>query len=95
MDSGRNQQAQNIQINEITDFLIGRYVGSTEAIWCIYELPMHFQSRVIIRLDIHLLHRQNIYFQEGQECQSIENVRQTKLLAFFSIESIKSLSMRI
>ena len=52
LDSGRNEQ-----INEITNFLSGRYVRSTEAIWCIYELPMHFQSHVVIRLDIHLLRR--------------------------------------
>jgi hypothetical protein len=85
LDSGRNEQCQNIQVNEITIFLIGRYVGSTEAVWRIHELPMDFQSHVIIRLDVHLPRRQNVYFQEGQECQAIENVRQTKLLALFEL----------
>jgi len=85
LDSGRNEQCQNIQVNEIKIFLIGRYVGSNEAVWRIYELPMHFQSHVIIRLDVHLPRRQNVYFQEGQECQAIENVRQTKLLALFEL----------
>ena len=50
----------------------------------LYELPMHFQSHVIIRLDIHLPRQQNVHFQEGKERQAIENVRHTKLLAFFN-----------
>ena len=48
-------------------------MGSTEAIWCIYELPMHCQSHAIIRFDIHLPRRQNVYFQERQKRQAIEN----------------------
>jgi hypothetical protein len=51
-------------------------VGSTEAISRIYELPTHFQSHVTIGLDIHLPRRQKVYFQQGQERQAIENVRQ-------------------
>ena len=46
---------------------------------------MHFQSHFIIRHDVHLPRRQNVYFQEGQERQPIENVRHTKLLAFFEL----------
>ena len=72
LDSGRSEQRQNIQINEITNLLIGHYVGSTEAIWHIYELPMHFQSHVIIRLDIHLPRRQNVYFQEVKNVMHLE-----------------------
>ena len=85
LDSGRNEQGQNIQVNEIKNFLIGFYVGLTEAIWRIYELPMHFQSHVIIGLDVHLPHGQNVCFQEGQERPAIENVRHTELLAFFEL----------
>jgi hypothetical protein len=44
---------------------------------------MHFQLHVIIRLDIRLPHQQNVYFQDGQVRQAIENARHTKLLAFF------------
>ena len=85
LDSGRNEQCQNIQVNEIKKCLIGRYFGSTEAVWRIYELPMHFQSHVIIRLDVHLPRRQNVYFQERQERQAIENVIHTRLSAFFEL----------
>lgn len=65
----------------------GRYVGSTEAVWRIYEYPMHFQSHTIYRLDIHLPQRQNVLFREGQLQQAIDNPKQTKLLAFFQLNS--------
>ena len=75
---GEMNKVKIYKLMKLQFILIGRYIRSTEAIWCIYELPLHFQSHVIIRLDIHLPHRQNVYFQEGQECQAIENVRHTK-----------------
>ena len=52
--SERNEPGQEIQIDEVKNVLNGRYVGSSEAVWRIYKLPMHFQSHVIVRLDIHL-----------------------------------------
>lgn len=61
----------NAQIDEVQNFLSGRYVGSTEAVWRIYENPMHFQSHSIVRLDIHLPNEQNVYFREGQERQAV------------------------
>ena len=64
LGSERNEPGQEIQIDEVKNFLNGCYVGSTEAVWRIYELPMHFQSHVIVRLDINLPHRQNVYFRD-------------------------------
>lgn len=34
---------ETVQVDEIESFLNGRYVGSTEANWRIFEYPMHFQ----------------------------------------------------
>lgn len=72
-------------IDEIQNFLNGRYVGSTEATWRIFEYPMHFQSHTIIRLDCHLPERQNVYFREGNEQEAVSGNRSTKLLAFFHL----------
>jgi len=71
--------------DEIHNFLNGRYVGSTEAMWRIYEIPMHYQSHAIYRLDIHLPHQQTVYFRTGEESQAAQNVKKTKLLAFFEL----------
>lgn len=77
--------ADVVDVDEISNFLNGRYVGSTEAAWRIFEYPMHFQSHVIIRLDIHLPQMQNVVFVAGQERRAVQNVKQTKLLAFFQL----------
>lgn len=78
------------QIDEIKNYLNGRYVGSTEAAWRIFEFPMHFQSHTIIRLHIHLPNRQNIYFRPGQEQQAIDNIKPSKLIAFFTLNQFDS-----
>ncbi|XP_065362023.1 uncharacterized protein LOC135955598 [Calliphora vicina] len=60
-----NQQNENMLLDEVEAFLNVRYVGSTEALWRIYEFPMHYQSHTIIRLDIHLDRQQTVIFREG------------------------------
>lgn len=87
LEFGRVNNGANevVQINEIDNFLNGRYVGSTEAAWRIFEYPMHFQSHAIIRLDCHLPERQTVYFHEGRGQEALSNVRNTKLLAFFEL----------
>ncbi|XP_065368825.1 uncharacterized protein LOC135961256 [Calliphora vicina] len=75
-------------LDEVEAFLNVRYVGSTEALWRIYEFPMHYQSHTIIRLDIHLDRQQTVIFREGEERQAIDNIRLTKLLAFFELNRI-------
>lgn len=60
-------------------------MGSTEAMWRIYELSIHFQSHTIIRLDIHLQQKQNIILRKGQERQAVGNPKLTRLLAFFQL----------
>ena len=48
LGSERNEPGQEIQIDEVTKFLNGRYVGSTEAVWRIYELPcLLYTSRCV------------------------------------------------
>lgn len=56
--------------------------------WCIFDYPMHHQSHAIIRLDVHLPHQQNVVFRQGHEREAIENIRRTKLLAFFELNRI-------
>lgn len=87
---GDDEQGNNNDrnVDEVNDFVNGRYVGSTEAVWRIFKYDMHFQSHTIVRLDVHLPHRQMVYFRLGQEQGALENVKQTKLLAFFELNCI-------
>lgn len=72
------QVQQQMVHDEISNFLNARYVGSTEAMWRIFEFPMHYQSHVIIRLDIHLENSHNVIFREGNELQAMQRPHQTK-----------------
>lgn len=84
-DQGTNQP---LHIDEVDTFVTGRYVGSTEAAWRIFEYKMHFQTHTIVRLDIHLKDHQNVVFREGNEIQALRTVRKTKLLAFFNLNRV-------
>lgn len=65
------EQNQEHHIDEIHNFLNGRYVGSTEAVWRIFEFPMHYQSHTIYRLDLHL------------PCQAVQNVKKNEIISIF------------
>lgn len=80
-----NDENVDVRPDEVQNFVNGRYVGSTEAVWRIFEFPMHYQSHSIVRLDCHLPFRQNVYFRPGQEENAVANSRDTKLLAFFKL----------
>ncbi|XP_031332288.1 uncharacterized protein LOC116164849 isoform X2 [Photinus pyralis] len=76
--------------DEINTFITGRYVGAHEAIWRINEFEMHYQSHTIIKLECHLQNQQRIIFNEDQIGNKLvqENVRQSKLLAWFRLNQI-------
>lgn len=67
---------------EIQNFISGPYVGLAEAVQHIYEMPMLFQFHRIYRLQIHLPDHQTVLFRRGEELNSVQNVGQSKLLAF-------------
>nr|XP_042898735.1 uncharacterized protein LOC122269477 [Parasteatoda tepidariorum] len=71
--------------DEIDSFLNGRYVGSTEAAWRIFEYEMHYQSHSIIRLECHLPFQQTVYFREGNEEHVASSPKVTKLEAFYTL----------
>lgn len=81
--SNNTNSNEQIDRNEVENFVSGRYVGSTEAVWRIFEYPMHYQSHSIVRLDIHLPDRQQVVFREGNERQAIQNPKKYKIIVIF------------
>src|SRR5687768_2503047 len=59
------------------------YVGPHEAIWRIFEYPMHLQSHNVVRLSVHLENEQKVYFIKGQE--KIASVKDSMLMAYFKL----------
>ena len=87
----KGHDCANIEIDEILNhdeiktYLDARYVSAPEAVWRIFEFPMHKQSHAIIRLPVHLPHCQHVYFKNGQEHTFDNTVEHSKLLAWFQL----------
>ena len=58
--------------------------------WRLSENKMHGQSHTIYRLPVHLPGEQNVYYNEGQERQAVEQAmqRDTHLTAWFKLNQI-------
>ena len=67
--------------------MIHRYVSAPEAFWRLSEYNMHEQSHTVIRLPVHLLDQQPVYFQEGNEKEALERSTHgdTQLTAWFKL----------
>lgn len=64
---GRNAQGQEIQADGAKSFLVGRFVGLTEAVW----RSLNYQCFFSNTLTSDFIY---IYFQDGKERQASENV---------------------
>lgn len=67
-----------------TSYLNAQYVSAPEKMWRLLEFKMHKHSHAVIRLPAHLLNRQQIIFEEGNEEEAIAAVisKKTKLEAW-------------
>lgn len=50
------------QNDEITNYQIGRYISSNEAVWRIFGFPIHERDPAVIHLTVHLENDQRVYF---------------------------------
>lgn len=79
-------QAQ-LNHNEITNYVDGRYVSAPEAMWRLREFHMHDRSHTVMRLPVHLLNQHTVVFQEGNEEQALAlaETGKTKLTQWFEL----------
>jgi hypothetical protein len=73
--------------DEITRYLIARYVSPTEACWHTFAYKMHDRSHAITRLAVHTEDEQLVYFREGEEMERVEAaaIKDTTLLGYFKL----------
>lgn len=71
---------QQININEVKNYIDGRYISAPEVMLRLLKNKMHDRSHSIIRLPVHLPNQQTITFEEGNEQEAIdaETGRDTK-----------------
>ncbi len=79
--------SKTLEWDEIKAHLDARYVSAPEAVWRLFEFPLHEKSHSIIRLAIHLPNMQPIYFAEGNELEALDRAaeKDTTLTAWFKL----------
>ena len=72
--------------NEVEKYLHARYIGPSEAVWRLFEFPIHEEDPTVILLLIHLPDRQTIYFDPQASHGDIRDKlsdNKTMLMAWF------------
>ncbi|XP_074356397.1 uncharacterized protein LOC141696110 [Apium graveolens] len=89
--SGSEQTARFMKnLDEVNNFLNGRYVCASEASWRIFGFDIHHRSPSVERLPIHLLVQKYLNFQSSanleNECNNVTS-KKNKLEAWFVANS--------
>ncbi|XP_066923007.1 uncharacterized protein, partial [Clytia hemisphaerica] len=86
-DQARIEIVEEIEHDEIKQFIDARYVSAPEAAWRIFGYNLHDSTHTVIRLDLHLPNEQMVYFREGDEANALERAdrKNTKLTAWFEL----------
>lgn len=71
--------------DEVENYLNGRYISTSEAVWRILEFPIHDRHPTVVHLAVHLENGQRVFFTPGTARQVAQNPRKTTLLAFFEL----------
>lgn len=73
------------QTDEITQFQMGRYISSNEAVWRILSFNIHERYPTVQHLAVHLENGQRVYFTERNAANRAEQPPHTTLTAFFEL----------
>ncbi|XP_017470385.1 PREDICTED: uncharacterized protein LOC108362062 [Rhagoletis zephyria] len=71
--------------DEITQYQMGRYISSNEAVWRILSFPIHDRSPAVIHLAVHLENGQRVYFTVDNAQAIVERPPSTTLISFFKL----------
>ncbi|CAN1225238.1 hypothetical protein LINPERPRIM_LOCUS2457 [Linum perenne] len=75
-------------IDEIAQYLDCRSISSYEAVWRLFQYPIHERTPNVVRLCIHLEDQQNVCFDASQPVRSIvgrPGIQNTMLTQWFSL----------
>ncbi|XP_044575138.1 uncharacterized protein LOC123258947 [Cotesia glomerata] len=73
------------QNDEITIYQIGQYISSNEAVWRIFDFPIHERDPAVIHLAVHLEYGQRVYFTNDTALDRAINPPKTTLTEFFEL----------
>ena len=77
---------QSSRVDEISDYQNARYVSSNEAVWRIFEFPIHERDPPVQQLAVHLENGQRVYFTEDTaRDHASRDPPKTTLTEFFNL----------
>ncbi|KAL8154834.1 hypothetical protein AgCh_000257 [Apium graveolens] len=85
-DQSSSEPVKAAPIDEISQYLDGRYVCAAEAVWRTYGFSIHHRTPFVERLPVHLEDMQIITFKGNESLENVENralFRKSKLQAWF------------
>ncbi|GKE01610.1 DNA helicase [Tanacetum coccineum] len=77
-DTSTSTGEKDIQVDEIQNYVDGRFVCPFEASWRIFEFPIHFQVPTVQILNVHLENTQRVTFRERDRIDIIVNMPEKK-----------------
>ena len=92
-----NRDGQHdVPVDEIKEYLEGRYVGSCEAAWRTFGFGLGAHSHTIVRLPVHLDGDDQVVFDEAADLEDVAETAggHTKLTAFFKLCATLPLASR-
>ncbi|GBP93413.1 hypothetical protein EVAR_84304_1 [Eumeta japonica] len=73
--------------DEISNFQMGRYVSTNEALWRLLSFQIHERYPTVVHLAVHLENGQRVYFTEANAAQRAERPPSTTLTSFAMCEA--------
>ncbi len=59
---GSDHATVELEQDEIKSYISGRYIGASEAVWRLFEFPVHGETPSVMHLPVHLPGRQMVSF---------------------------------
>ncbi|OBZ87380.1 hypothetical protein A0J61_04569 [Choanephora cucurbitarum] len=72
--------------NEVEKYLHARYIGPLEAVWRLFEFPIHEEDPTVVLLSVYLPDKQTVYFDpqfSDNEIREKLNNSKTMLMSWF------------
>lgn len=74
-----------VDVDEIQQYQMGRYISSNEGIWRIFAFSIHDRQPTVVHLSVHLENGQRVYFTAENAAERATTPPATTLTAFFTL----------
>ncbi|KIH48241.1 hypothetical protein ANCDUO_21693, partial [Ancylostoma duodenale] len=78
-------EGENGTIDEIVQYLLGRFINTNEGLWHILSFPIHERYPPVVHLSVHLENGQRVYFTADTAQERATHPPNTTLTAFFDL----------